>query len=144
MGQANMIMHGAGWLEGGLCASFEKLIIDAEMLQMMTNFLKPPQIGIEELALDAIEDVGPGGHFFGTAHTLSRFETAFYSPMVSDWRNYESWEEVGSHTATERAHEIYQSLLADYQQPELEVGRKEEIMAFVAKRTAEGGVEGDF
>ncbi len=145
MGQANMIMHGAGWLEGGLCASFEKLIIDAEMLQMMQKFLQPPEINVDTLALEAIKDVGPGGHYFGTAHTLERYETAFYSPIVSDWNNFEKWEEAGSHSATERAHEIYQKLLLEYQAPELDPSRKEEIEAFVAKRKEEGGAQdGDF
>ncbi len=144
MGQANMIMHGAGWLEGGLCASFEKLIIDAEMLQMMTKFLQPPEVSEGSLGLEAIKDVGPGGHFFGTAHTLERYETAFYSPMVSDWSNFESWEEKGSKSATERAHLIYKNLLNEYQAPELDIARKEEIESFVARRTSEGGATGDF
>ncbi|MEH6632983.1 MAG: trimethylamine methyltransferase family protein [Halopseudomonas aestusnigri] len=144
MGQANMVMHGAGWLEGGLCASFEKLIIDAEMLQMMTKFLQPPEVSEGSLGLEAIKDVGPGGHFFGTAHTLERYETAFYSPILSDWSNFESWEEKGSKTATERAHLIYKNVLNEYQQPELNSSWKEEINDFVARRTSEGGVTGDF
>ncbi|OUR79038.1 methyltransferase [Alphaproteobacteria bacterium 46_93_T64] len=142
-GQANMIMHGAGWLEGGLCASFEKLIIDAEMLQMMVKFLTPPKITDADLGLSAIADVGPGGHYFGTQHTLDRYATAFHAPMVSDWRNFESWEEAGSKTATERANTLYKKILEEYQQPELDPARKEEIDAFVAQRISEGGVEGD-
>ncbi|MEH6405351.1 MAG: trimethylamine methyltransferase family protein [Sneathiella sp.] len=144
MGQANLVMHGAGWLEGGLCASYEKLIIDAEMLQMMSKILEPLEISEGSLGLEAIKEVGPGGHFFGTAHTLERFQTAFYAPMVSDWSNFESWEESGSKTATERANTIYKKILADYQPPELLLARKEEIEAFVARRKAEGGVSGEF
>jgi len=144
MGQANMVMHGAGWLEGGLCASYEKLILDAEMLQMMSRILQPLEISDGSLGIDAIKDVGPGGHFFGTAHTLERFQTAFYSPMVSDWSNFESWEESGSKTATERANILYKKILADYQPPELVNTRKEEIDAFVVRRKAEGGVSGEF
>lgn len=144
MGQANMIMHGAGWLEGGLCASFEKLIIDAEMLQMMQKFLIPPGINDDKLAVDAVADVGPGGHFFGTAHTLARYEDAFYAPLVSDWSNFESWESAGSRTATERAYDLHLKILNDYQAPTLDEGWKEEIMEFVAKRTEEGGATGEF
>lgn len=139
MGHANMLYHGLGWLEGGLCASFEKFIIDAEMLQMMTEFLKPMTINDDELALEAMADVGPGGHFFSTPHTMERFETAFYRPMLSDWRNFETWEEDGAQDATQRAHKIYKQLLVDYQQPPLDPAIKEELEAFVAKRTAEGG-----
>ena len=93
MGGVNMVEHAAGWLEGGLTASFEKLIVDAEMLQMMREFLNPIRIDEDSLGLDAIREVGPGGHFFGAAHTLARYETAFYAPMVSDWRNFESWRQ---------------------------------------------------
>jgi len=143
MGQANMVMHGAGWLEGGLCASFEKLIIDAEMLQMMAKFLQPPKITEADLGLAAIQDVGPGGHYFGTPHTLERYETAFYDPMISDWRNFESWEEAGSNTATERANGLYKKLLDAYQEPEMDESRKEAISDFVAKRIAEGGIAND-
>src|SRR3546814_2853704 len=92
MGHANMVMHAAGWLEGGLRASFEKLVLDAELLQHMAEFLRPIEVTEETLGLDAIREVGPGGHFFGAAHTLARYETAFYAPMLSDWRNFESWQ----------------------------------------------------
>ena len=93
---ANLVNHAAGWLEGGLTASYEKLIIDAEMLQLMAEYLVPMEVNDDALALDAIKSVGPGGHFFGAAHTLDRYETAFYAPMLSDWRNFETWEEAGS------------------------------------------------
>src|SRR5206468_91227 len=81
LGGASLLYQGAGWLEGGLTASFEKLILDAEMLQQMTEVLIPIALDDDELGLDTIAEVGPGGHFFGTAHTLERFETAFYQPM---------------------------------------------------------------
>ncbi len=139
MGHANMVLHGAGWLEGGLCASFEKMIIDAEMLQMMAEFLQPIEVNDDTLGLDAIAEVGPGGHFFGAAHTLARYETAFYQPLVSDWRNFETWEESGSLTATERANAIWKQLLAEYEPPPLDSAIDEELKAFVARRTEEGG-----
>jgi len=103
MGGANLVNHAAGWLEGGLTASFEKLIIDAEMLQMMASYLQPIEVDDASLGLEAIGAVGPGGHFFGSPHTLERYEHAFYSPLVSDWRNFETWAESGSPDTTERA-----------------------------------------
>jgi len=140
MGHANIVMHAAGWLEGGLTASFEKLVIDVELLQMQAELLAPLQVDEASLGLDAIREVSPGGHFFGAAHTLERFETAFYAPVVSDWRNYGSWLEAGAPDATARAHRIYKEVLAEYQPPPLDPARREELDAFVAKRKEEGGV----
>jgi len=139
LGHVNLLKHAFGWLEGGLCASFEKYIIDAEMLQSMAEFLKPVTVNNDELAVDAIADVGPAGHFFGTAHTLERYENAFYTPLLSDWRNYETWSEDGSVTATERAHRIYKTILEEYQPPALDESISEELNGFVVKRIAEGG-----
>ena len=96
MGGVNLLYQGAGWLEGGLTASYEKLIIDAEILQMIAEVLQPLVVDEASLGFDAIADVGPGGHFFGTAHTLERYETAFYKPLVSDWRNFETWQADGA------------------------------------------------
>jgi trimethylamine:corrinoid methyltransferase-like protein len=84
MGGVSLLYQGAGWLEGGLTASYEKLIVDAEILQMMSEVVQPLVVDDASLGLDAIADVGPGGHFFGTAHTLERYETAFYRPLLSD------------------------------------------------------------
>ena len=139
MGHANLVMHGAGWLEGGLCASFEKVVLDAEMLQMMAETLVPLDVSEAALGLDAIREVGPGGHFFGAAHTLDRYETAFYSPILSDWRNFESWEEAGAETATQRANRIFKEILAAYEAPALEPDRREELEAFITRRRQEGG-----
>jgi trimethylamine--corrinoid protein Co-methyltransferase len=140
MGGANMVMHGAGWMEGGLVASFEKLIVDAEMLQMMAEFLQPIVVDEDSLGLSAIAEVGPGGHFFGAAHTLARYETAFYAPMVSDWRNFESWREAGAKDTAQRANAIWKQLLADFQPPPLDPAIDEALKDFVARRKAEGGV----
>jgi len=139
MGHANFVHHALGWLEGGLSASFEKFILDAEMIQMMAEFLKPVEVNPAELALEAIEDVGPGGHFFAAAHTLERYEHAFYQPLVSDWRNFETWSEDGAADATRRAHRLYKRLLKEYRQPPLDPAVREELHEFVARRTAEGG-----
>lgn len=141
MGHAQMIIHGAGWLEGGLVASFEKFIIDVETLQMMSEFLQGIAVDEEHLALDAIAEVGPGGHFFGAAHTLERYETAFYAPLLSDWSNYEAWVEAGSKTAEQRANAIWKQALAEYQEPPLQDDRAAALEEFVARRTEEGGVD---
>ena len=137
MGHANLLYHGAGWLEGGLTASFEKVVLDAELLQMMAETLKPIDVDEGTLAFEAIREVGPGGHFFGTAHTMERYETAFYRPILSDWRNYEAWQEAGSPQADERATAIWKQLLADYEPPPLDPARKEALDAFVERRKGE-------
>jgi trimethylamine--corrinoid protein Co-methyltransferase len=137
MGGVNLLYQGAGWLEGGLTASYEKLVIDAEILQMMSEVLQPLPVDEASLGFDAIADVGPGGHFFGTAHTLERYETAFYRPLVSDWRNFETWESDGARTATERANTIWKRLLAEAVPPPLDDGIAEALDAFVARRKRE-------
>ncbi|MEQ1872341.1 MAG: trimethylamine methyltransferase family protein [Ilumatobacteraceae bacterium] len=134
MGGANIVNHAAGWLEGGLTASFEKLIIDAEMLQMMAEYLQPIVVDDDSLGLDAIAAVGPGGHFFGSPHTMQRYETAFYSPLVSDWRNYETWSQDGAVDARERAHRIWRQLLEQSESPALDVAIDEALSDFVARR----------
>ena len=144
MGGANIVFHGAGWLEGGLRASFEKVVLDADLLSMMQTFLEPVAVDDESLAVHAIADVGPGGHFFGTQHTQDRYRTAFYNPMISDWRNFESWEEAGSPTADQKAAELVGTLLAEYEAPPLDEKARSELDEFVAKRVEQGGVATDF
>ncbi len=138
-GHCNFVMHGAGWLEGGLSASFEKFIIDCDLLQMVAEYLKPIQVSDDEIGLTAINDVGPGGHFFGTDHTLARYQNAFYAPIVSDWRNFETWSESGAPTAAMKANKICHQILSHFKPPPLSKDIKEELDAFVAKRTAQGG-----
>jgi trimethylamine--corrinoid protein Co-methyltransferase len=139
MGGVGLLYQGAGWLEGGLTASFEKLILDAEMLQMIAEVLVPFRVDEAEIGVDAMAEVGPGGHHFATSHTLERYETAFYRPMVSDWRNFETWQEDGARTATERANGIWKRLLAEYEAPPLDPGRREALEAFVERRRREIG-----
>ena len=134
MGHANLVNHAAGWLEGGLTASFEKLIVDAEMLQMMTEFMRPIEVNDDELALDAIAEVQPGGHHFGTAHTLERYENAFYPTMLSDRQNYENWLETGSIDCTNRANALWKQLLLDYEQPPLDASIDEALVDYVERR----------
>jgi trimethylamine--corrinoid protein Co-methyltransferase len=137
MGGVNLLYQGAGWLEGGLTASFEKLIVDAEILQMMAEVLVPFVVDEAELGFEAMVEVGPGGHFFGTQHTLDRYETAFYRPLVSDWRNFETWHDDGARTATERANGIWKQLLAEYEQPALDPAVAEALAAHVERRKGE-------
>ena len=111
---------------------------------MITNFLMPFQVNDEELALDAMREVGPGGHFFGCAHTQARYRTAFFAPMISDWRNYETWREAGSPTGYDTANRIYKARLAAYEEPPMDPAIKEELAAFVARRKEEGGAPTDF
>lgn len=144
MGGANLIYHGAGWMEGGLHASPEKMVIDADLLQMVATFLQPLVVDDAALGLDAIAEVGPGGHFFGTQHTQDRYRDAFYSPMISDWRNYESWQEAGSPIALDHAQRVVDDLLTHYEAPTLAPGVREELDDFVDRRIAEGGVATDY
>ncbi|MDA0218698.1 MAG: trimethylamine methyltransferase family protein [Proteobacteria bacterium] len=140
MGHANMILHAAGWLEGGLVASFEKFIIDVDTLQMMAEVLTPIEVTDAAIGIEAMRDVGPGGHFFGTQHTLDRYETAFYEPIVSDWRNFEAWEAAGAPDAQRRANTICKKMLAAYQPPDLDPAIAEQLADFVARRKSEIGV----
>ena len=112
MGGCNFLIHGAGWLEGGLTASLEKFILDIEMLQMFAELFQPVAFSEDEMAFEDIREVGPGGHFFAAPHTMSRYQSAFYAPLVSDWRNFGQWTEDGSKTATERANLIWKRTLA--------------------------------
>ena len=134
MGHANLVNHAAGWLEGGLTASFEKLIIDAEMLQMITEYLRPIEVNDDELALDTIAEVGPGGHHFGTSHTLERFETAFYTPLLANRQNFEAWQESGSLDIAQRANALWKQMLAEYEQPPLDPAIDEALVEYVEKR----------
>ena len=143
-GGGNLIKHGVGWMEGGLCCSFEKCMLDIDLLQMVAEFLTPLDVSPEALALDAIAEVGPAGHFFGTEHTQARYRDAFYAPVLSDWRNYESWFEAGQPDAMQKANRVYKERLAMYEQPAMDPARLEALNAFVDQRIAEGGVKTDF
>ena len=144
MGGGNFIKHGTGWMEGGLVAGFEKFILDVDLLQMVCEFLKPLDVSADSLGVEAIRDVGPGGHFFGTQHTLERYTDAFYSPILSDWRNFEQWQEAGAPEAAQKANQVYKQVLKDYRAPALNPAISDELDEFVDRRIAEGGVATDF
>lgn len=134
LGGTHLLYHAAGWMEGGLQASYEKLVLDVEMLQQMMEFLTPIELSGDELAFDAMARVPTGGHFFGDEHTLTRYENAFYAPMLSDWQNHGAWTESGAKNATQRATELWQSALADYREPPMEPAIREALEAYVAHR----------
>ena len=143
-GGGNFIMHGAGWLEGGLVASFEKFVLDVDLIQMVSEFLQPIEINEDALGLSAIKEVGPGGHFFGAQHTLARYSNAFYQPLISDWRNNQQWAAADSPQAWQRANQVYKQALAEYQQPPMDEAVHEELKTFVERRRREGGAPTDF
>ena len=139
LGGVNLMIHAAGWLEGGLTASLEKYLIDIEMLQLLAETLQPLAGDAAALAWDAIAEVQPGGHFFAAQHTMERYQSAFYTPLLSDWRNFGSWREDGALTAVQRANRLWKKTLAAYQPPPLDEGRAEALRDYVERRTREGG-----
>jgi trimethylamine---corrinoid protein Co-methyltransferase len=138
-GGANFIYHAAGWLEGGLSASYEKFILDIEQLQMLAETLQPIGATADDFATDAVAEAGPGGHFFATQHTMARYRDAFYAPLVSDWRNYGAWSDDGGKTATQRAAVIWRSTLDTFTPPPLDAAIAEALEAFRSRRIQAGG-----
>jgi len=144
MGGVNLLLHGAGWLEGGLLASYEKMVIDADLLNMVTAMLEPVVIDDAALAVEAIAEVGPAGHFFGTQHTQERYATEHFQPMVSSWANFEAWDEGGRVEAHQRAEALARTLVDAHQEPPMATDRRAALDEFVERRVAEGGVETDY
>ncbi|MGB0797515.1 MAG: trimethylamine methyltransferase family protein, partial [Paracoccaceae bacterium] len=142
----HLVYHAAGWLEGGLIASPEKFIMDCEMLQQIQRYMEPATFATtpDDIAIEAIKAVGNDGHFFGIQHTQDRYETAFYQPFLSDWRNYEAWEVAGGIWTAERAHKIYLQIMEEFKAPPMDEAIREELANFVAKRKSEGGAPTDF
>jgi trimethylamine--corrinoid protein Co-methyltransferase len=139
LGHGNLIYHAAGWQEGGLTASFEKLVLDVEMLQLMMEFLKPIVVDDAELGFEAIRRVATGGHFFADPHTMERYEHAFYQPLVSNWQNYENWQIGGGKDATQRATDIWKRALQEYAEPAMDPAIRQELDDYVERRRAEIG-----
>ena len=144
--RSNMVYHAAGWLEGGLIASPEKFIMDCEILQQIQRYFDPMLTATtpDDIAVDAIRDVGNEGHFFGIQHTQDRYETAFYQPFLSDWRNFEGWEIAGGVWTAERANGVFKSIINEFEAPPLDEVIREELADFVARRKSEGGAPTDF
>jgi trimethylamine--corrinoid protein Co-methyltransferase len=136
---ATVCIHAAGWMEGGLTMSFEKLITDLEALQTIAELCLPTPGDDDAIGYEAIADVRPGSHFFSTPHTMARYRTAFYEPIVADLSNYGNWTEAGSKTATERATGVWQKALADFRPPDTAVAVEGILDDFIARRSEQGG-----
>ncbi len=134
MAHANIINHATGWLEGGLTASLEKYILDAEIVQNLKQLLIPPKVDEDSLAFNAIRAIPPGGHHLGSEHTMARFRTAFYAPMLSNWQNFESWQEDGSTNATQRANGVWKALLKEYSPPPLDPAIEQRLTEYMTMR----------
>ncbi len=134
---SNYTLHAAGWLEGGLATGFEKLIMDADRLGSYQKLLGGVDMSEDQFARDAYEEVEPGGHFLGCAHTMRHYQTAFYDATLSDSENVESWEDNGEKDMRKRAFEKWNKMLAEYEKPETDPATAEALSAFVAKRKEE-------
>lgn len=139
MAGASVIIHSAGWLEGGLSVSYEKLICDVEVLNMVAELCAGRTAGADEIGFDALAEVDPSGHFFATTQTMARYNTEFYEPIVHDYANYGTWTERGSVDASTRATTVWSKILEDDVRPSIDPDKAEGLQAFIAKRTSEGG-----
>lgn len=137
LGGANFILHAAGWLEGGLCTGFEKLVMDADRLGSYQVMLGGLPMDDNALARDAYAEVEPAGHFLGCSHTMANYETAYYEALLSDSNNVEQWEEDGSKDMERRAYERWNQLLRDCPAPTLDIAKDEELSAYVEHRKNE-------
>jgi trimethylamine--corrinoid protein Co-methyltransferase len=136
---ANFVMHSAGWLEGGLVSSYEKFIVDIEILRMLKHEFTPLEIDEASLAFDAHQEVGQGGHFLGAMHTLERFRDCFYRPLLSSTENFDRWSRGGGADANERASRIWRETLESYEQPAIDPATDEELREYVSRRRTELG-----
>ncbi len=130
----NLVTHAAGWLEGGLVASYEKFVMDADQLAMMQVLASGMDMSPRGQAMDAIREVGPGNHFLGCAHTQANFEQAFYQSTIADSSSYEQWSIEGSLTAEQRANAVWKRMLADYEDPGIDPSLDEAMLGFIARR----------
>ena len=139
MANATMLVHSAGWLEGGLTFGYEKFINDVEALQTIAELCPAHAPDPADTAWSALSEVAPGSHFFAAEHTMERYDHAFYQPLVSDLSNVGQWAENGEKTSTQRATDLWQQTLAAYVAPAHAGDADERTAAFVEKRTREGG-----
>jgi trimethylamine--corrinoid protein Co-methyltransferase len=133
----NFMLHACGWLEGGLVSSYEKFVMDADQLGALHGLARGVSVDENAQALDAIAEVGPGGHYLGCAHTQANFKSAFWRSDLLDYKPFETWADEGSRDTQALAGERVKKLLADYQAPDLDEGKREALEAFVAKRKEE-------
>ncbi|CAN5667428.1 MAG: trimethylamine methyltransferase family protein [Ilumatobacteraceae bacterium] len=133
----NFVLHAAGWLEGGLAVGYEKFVLDADQLGILSTFAGGLDLSENAQAIDAIRAHEPGQHFLGTEHTLANFETAFHRSEVADNSSYEQWVEDGSLDAAQRANRLWKERLAAYEPPPIDDAVDEELREYIAKRKAE-------
>ena len=136
LGGVNFVLHAAGWLEGGLVSSYEKFVMDCDQLAAQQKFAQGVDVSENGQGLDAIREVGPGGHYLGCAHTQANFQTAFYKTSIGDNSSYEQWLEDGEKTAAQRANETARRWLAEYEAPALDPAIREAVDAYVARKKA--------
>ena len=136
MAGTNFVMHTAGWLEAGLSAGYAKFMLDVDQLASLQIFAEGPDLSDEALALEAVREVGPGGHYLGCAHTQRNFKTAFYTSNIADNNSFEQWEAEGARDANQRAAERARKLLAQYEAPPLDPGIDEALKDFIARKKA--------
>ena len=132
----NFMLHACGWLEGGLVASYEKFVMDADQLGILHHFARGVDLSENGQAMDAIREVGPGGHFLGCAHTQANFKDAFWRTDLLDYKPFETWEEEGARDSQELASLRVQRLLETYRQPALDEGIRESLDDYVARKKA--------
>jgi trimethylamine--corrinoid protein Co-methyltransferase len=137
LGHTNWVQHAAGWLESGLVCSLEKFIIDVEGLAMMQHLFGGVEVSADTLAFDSIKTIGPGGHHFGTEHTIARYEREFYRPIVSDRLSIGQWEDAGRLDTAQRANRVWKELVQNYERPPIDPAIEDELNEYVARRTQE-------
>lgn len=133
---ANFVLHGAGWLEGGLSSSYEKFMMDIDQLGMAQKFAAGVDLSEDGQAMSAIREVGPGSHYLGSKHTQANFETAFYRSIIADNNSYEQWLAEGEKTAAQRANELARNWLGMYEKPPIDPAIEEALTTYVANKKA--------
>ncbi len=141
LARANFILHSVGWLDGGLTVSYEKFIMDADMLAMFYHFFQGFEINTDTLALDMIDLVGPGGHHFDTPHTQSRYTHAFFESALADRQSFDTWVAMGAQDIVQRANAVWKDLLASYEAPALDPGIEQALREFVERRSKGAGAD---
>jgi len=134
---ANFVLHSAGWLEAGLVAGYGKFVMDLEQIAMLRRFARGLDLSDEGLALDAVREVGPGGHYLGCAHTLRHYTDAFFMPELADNNSYEQWEAEGGTDLDARATARARRLLDEIVPPPLDPAIDEALLDFIHRRKAE-------
>ncbi|MEM9778456.1 MAG: trimethylamine methyltransferase family protein [Pseudomonadota bacterium] len=136
LGGVNFMLHSCGWLEGGLVSSFEKFVLDADQLGALHAIAAGVDMSVEGQAMDALREVGPGGHFLGCAHTQAHFKDAFWRSEVLDYKPFETWADEGARDSQALAAARVRTLLESYEAPALDPGIREALEAFVETRKA--------